>query len=270
MPGRFDVRRSLRRTAPTRPGRQLYQVIHEFARIYRDAFFIQVGANDGTGEDPLTQSVAHWQWSGIMIEPVPYVFERLERTYGTHPRIRLANVAIADHDGVQEMYFLAEADADAAVPDWYDKLGSLRKDVILKHTDSIPDIEQRLTALEVACVTFDTLCRDHDVNHVDLVQIDTEGYDFEIIKLIDLERLRPMIVMFENYHMDLATHDACLTHMRAHGYEHLSDGMDTVCLRTSGSGRRHRRMRRFWRDMSTGYEPDSFGPSYPDPAATRS
>jgi FkbM family methyltransferase len=263
--GRVLRAAGLRRSAGARPGRKLYQVIFEFARANPRASFVQVGSNDGEGEDPLRLGVVDRQWSGIMIEPVPYIFERLQRNYASNPRLRFENAAVADHDGVQEMFFLEQAKEGDAVPDWYDKLGSFRKDVILKHAADIPDIEQRLTTLEVPCLTFDTLCRKHQVTRVDLIQIDTEGYDFEIIKLIDLARLRPKIVMFENFHMDPATHDACRAHMRSHGYEHLSDGMDTVCLRPGGWRPRDRRLDRFWRTMTTGYVPDSWGPAYPEP-----
>ena len=250
------------------PGRQLYQILFTFAQAYPSASFIQVGANDGEGEDPLRLGITNQRWSGILIEPVPYIFERLERRYGSNPRLRLENVAISDHDGVQEMFFLAEAAPGDAVPDWYDKLGSVRREVILKHTDVIPDLEQRLTRIWVPCLTFDTLCRKHGVSAVDLVQIDTEGFDFEIIKLIDLRRLQPRIVMFENYHMDPQTHDACLAHMRLHGYEHLSDGMDTVCLRPGGATRADREVDRFWQAMRADYVPDSWGPAFPMPEET--
>ena len=51
------------------------------------------------------------------------------------------------------------------------------------------------------------------------VQIDTEGYDFEILKLIDLDRRRPAFVLFEHLHLDAATHRASIEHVRRHGYE---------------------------------------------------
>ena len=51
--------------------------------------------------------------------------------------------------------------------------------------------------IDVPCLTFDSLVSKHGVTAVDLVQMDTEGYDFEIVKLIDLDRLRPRLIMYE-------------------------------------------------------------------------
>jgi FkbM family methyltransferase len=196
-----------------------------------------------------------------MVEPVPYVFERLRRHHGSNGRLRLVNAAIADHEGTQELWFLPEAEPGADLPYWYDGLGTLRRDVLLKHTGAIPDVEQRMVRLEVPCLTFDSLCARFGIERLDLVHIDTEGYDFEVVKLIDLDRLRPRLVMFENYHMDPDLHETCLAYLGRHGYEHLADGMDTVCLRTVDLTAGDRRLHRFWRELSDGYVPDSWGPA---------
>ncbi len=254
--------RAVRRRLPRRPpGRQLYRVVYEFARAYPDAVFVQVGANDGQGEDPLRDEIRSRRWTGVLVEPVPHVFDRLRRHHGGNRRLRLENAAVADHDGVVELWCLPEAEPGAPLPWWSDGLGTLRQDVLLKHRDAIPDLSDRMVRLEVPCLTFDSLCTRHGLESLDLVHIDTEGYDFEVIKLIDLDRLRPRIVMFENYHMDPDTHDACLAHLRRHGYEHLSDGMDTICLRVEGLTARDRSLHRFWERLRDGYVPDSWGPA---------
>ena len=67
----------LRRRRP--PPHPLGRVLFEFARAYPDVFFVQVGANDGDLLDPLREEIGFRKWSGIMVEPVPYVFERLQR-----------------------------------------------------------------------------------------------------------------------------------------------------------------------------------------------
>ncbi len=241
---------SLRQKLPRRPPAQpVAQVIFEFARCYPKAFFIQVGSHDGTQLDPLREEILARKWSGIMVEPVPFVFERLRQNYGSNRRIALENVAIAERDGERPLYYVRET-SDDGLPAWYDALASFRKDVILseRHKEIIPDIEQRVATISVPCLTFESLCKKHGVTGVDIVQIDTEGFDFEIIKLIDLQRLRPKIVMFERLHFDAATHEACLAHLRAHGYEGLSNPMDTLCMHTDVLAR-NRKLNRLWREL---------------------
>jgi len=224
-------------------------VIDEFARRHPDAVFVQVGSNDGEQLDPLRRAILDRRWTGIMVEPVPYVFERLRDNYGDVRGIVLENAAIADRDGSRELYHLPQA-ADPDLPQWYDALASFHRDVVLKHKEFIPDIEERVTALEVPCLTFDSLCRKHGLSRIDVVQIDTEGYDYEIVKLLDLGRRHPTLVMFEHLHLDAATRHKSLAHVRAHGYETMYNGMDTLCVHMGGLSARDRRLRRLWRRLA--------------------
>lgn len=243
---RTALRRVHRTLRPLPPQDPLMPIVEEFARTHPDAFFVQVGSNDGEQLDPLRRAVLERGWSGIMVEPVPYVFERLRRNYGAKPGIALENAAIADSDGFRKLYHLARSD-DAGLPQWYDALGSFHKDVVLSHKRFIPDIEDRVRALEVPCLTFDSLCRKHGVTTIDVVQVDTEGYDYEIVKLINLRRRRPTLLMFEHLHMDDSTRQACLDHVVEHGYQTLHNGMDTLCLRMAALTSRDRRLWRLWR-----------------------
>jgi FkbM family methyltransferase len=229
---RAVLSRARRKLPRPRPTDAIGQIIFEFGRGHPGAFFIQVGSNDGEYLDPLSAEIHARRWRGIMVEPVPYVFERLRANYGHNRRVILENGAIADVDGSRTLYHLSQAEPGAPLPEWYDKLGSFRRDVIAKHRPAIPDFDRRLVTIDVPCLTFDSLCRKHGVTAVDLVQMDTEGYDFEIVKLIDLDRLRPRLIMYEHLHFDDRTRRACSEHLERHGYEQLSDVVNTICLRT--------------------------------------
>ncbi|HVX18978.1 MAG TPA: FkbM family methyltransferase [Acidimicrobiales bacterium] len=224
------------------------QVIYEFGRGCRDAAFVQVGANDGEQRDPLRHEIQTTSWHGLMIEPVPYVFDRLRRNYGGHDRITLVNAAVADEDGSRTLYYLPESDDDG-LPQWYDALASFREDVLRKHVEFIPDIDERIASMDVPCRTFDSLCAEHALATVDVIQIDTEGFDWEVIKLIDLDRYRPTLLMFEHYHLSDDDKTASWRHLRAHGYEVYTDVMDALCLRVAPVGGASKRVRKVWREI---------------------
>lgn len=236
LPERSPVGRALRavrhrvlpRTVPDRP---IAAVLHAFGRANPEATFVQVGAHDGTQLDPLRDQIRAHRWTGVMVEPVPYVFDRLRATYGDHPRITLENIAIADRDGTLPFHHLPEVDDGDDTWRWYDALGSFRRDVLLSHDRQIPDIADRVVTTEVPCLTFESLCERHGIGAIDVVQIDTEGYDDVILDGIDLDRHRPAVVLFERLHMDEATHRRCTDRLVAHGYEWLSDPMDTLAVR---------------------------------------
>lgn len=249
------LRRSSPRSRHKRPPHALGQLVYEFGRANPRAVFVQVGSGDGLITDPLCFEIAHRRWTGVMVEPVPYLFERLRSNYSEFGRIRFENVAVGVPDGHRLFYYLREAPGDTTIPGWYEALGSFRKDVILQHRVEIPDIEERLVTVEVPCVTFESLCRRNGLTRVDLVQIDAEGYDFEIIESIDLEALHPKLLIFEHYHMNRELYDHCVGHLRSFGFETLAVGMDTVCLHPAALTRRDRRLRKRWAQLRA--EPES-------------
>ena len=232
------------------PRGKIARLLGEFARSYPDAKFVQVGSNDGYHRDPLRRHIVGRHWTGILVEPVPYVFRRLQERYRDAQQVRLENAAIAAEDGVCPFYFLRETDeATNALPEWYDNLGSFTKEVVLSHRIAIPNIEELVVCEQVPCMTFESLCRKHGLDHVDLVHLDAEGYDFEIIKTLDLDRLQPRLLLYECKHLGEA-HSQCRAHLRARGFELLEEGDNVLALRVCGLTSKDRELLRAWHAMA--------------------
>ena len=238
------------RQVPDAPGPRL---LAKFAAAYPQAFFVQIGSNDGIKLDPLRPHILSGGWRGILIEPVPDLFAQLKANYARcADRLIFENVAIADRDGVLPFYHLAPVTDYRAegLPYWYDALGSFRREVIAVHVHDIPDIERRIVQRDVQAITFATLCRRHGVAALYLLHTDTEGYDFELLKHVDFSVFRPRLVIFEHIHLKPADQPAAVAYMKSHGYECMRDGMDTWCLNVRDVGRRDRGLLRLWRKLS--------------------
>ncbi len=181
-----------------------------------------------------------------MVEPVPYVFERLRRNYGDVPGVELENAAIADRDGHLPFFHLAHVDDPQreGLPHWYDAIGSFSREAILRHRREIPDIEERLVTTAVPALTFDSLCAKHGVDAVDLLLVDTEGYDHEILRSIDFANHRPRLVIYEHFHLAAAERAECRTELERQGYEAIEEGLDTFCLRVDVDDHLTRQWRR--------------------------
>jgi FkbM family methyltransferase len=233
-PGAGRVRAALQGVRGRRVQRRLAgpKLLRAFADLYPEAFFVEVGSNDGEQHDHLRPFIRSLPWSGIMVEPVPYVFERLQANYGDLDRVVLENVAIADRDGLLPFYHLAEAPASEReeMPRWYDGIGSFSKQVVLDHAGHIPDIESRLVQRDVRTVTLGSLCRAQGVDRIDLLLIDTEGYDYELIKSIDLAEQHPRLIIYEHFHLSPGDRAECRRLLERHGYETMEEGFDTWCL----------------------------------------
>lgn len=209
----------------------LHQFIDAFDKNREQVFFIQIGANDGEHDDPLHHFVEESGWSGVLVEPVPYVFKRLQHTYAHRPDLVLVNAAISGHEGTATFYFLEES-ADA-LPIWYDQVGSFSLETILDDWSKkmIPDLRDRIRETEVECLTFTSLCAQSDVTRIDVIHIDTEGHDYEILKGLDLSRYLPAVVIYEHKHLGSADRTAADAKMRVHGYAVTEIGYDTLCVR---------------------------------------
>jgi FkbM family methyltransferase len=223
------------------------RLLGAFAEAYPEAFFVEIGSNDGEQHDHLRPFILSRGWRGIMVEPVPYVFERLRRNYGQLEGVALANVAVAGRDGRLPFYYVADASDEEreSLPKWYDGIGSFSRDAVAGHAAHIPDIERRIVTEEVACLSFESLCREHGAERVDLLLIDTEGYDWQILRGIDLERRHPRLVIYEHFHLPAGDRAAARAHLERHGYETMEEGFDTFCL----DARADDPLTRAWREM---------------------
>lgn len=74
--------------------------------------FVQIGSNDGLSGDPLHDFIMNNNWTGILVEPMPLLFEQLKKNYSSCPqKLVFANVAISNHNGEASFYYVSNEDA---------------------------------------------------------------------------------------------------------------------------------------------------------------
>ena len=231
---RYRVKRAWAKARHRRRQRRLAgrKIMRAVARARPRAFFLEIGSNDGHQLDHLHETIDAHPWRGVMVEPVGHVFERLERNYGDNPRVELERAAIADRDGTLPFFHLrpVEDPGSEGLPHWYDAIGSFSREHLERHRDLIPDVEERIEAIEVPCLTLDSLCRKHSIGRIDVLQIDTEGHDLRILGQVDLARLRPLLIIYEHYHLSPEEQAASRQRLESHGYLVMEEGFDSWCL----------------------------------------
>lgn len=218
-----------------------------FGQAFPRACVIQVGANDGARYDPLRREILRRQWSGVLVEPVPFIYERLCANYAGHPTMRFENCAIAAEGGAMPFHYLRR---DPSLPQWASGLGSFMLDVVLSHRQWIPDIENYLESTDVPCKSLDELCDSYALGQVDLLQIDTEGYDYEIVRMIDFERLRPRLIVFEHKHLQAAERASSEARLRDHGFELVHTQNDTVARHKTRLAGQDATLDRIWQQVA--------------------
>jgi FkbM family methyltransferase len=235
----LKYQRLLRRLAGPR-------LIDAFEEQYDSASVLEIGANDHIKYDNVEPLLRSGRWSGVLVEPVPYIFKRLEQRYADVPGVKLANVAIADRDGSLPFFYLAEAPPgeEDSLPDWYHEIGSFSRENVLTHARSIPGLEERIVEAQIPALTVASLFERNAVEHVDLVVIDTEGYDAEIVKAFPFDRYRPRLLVYEHFHLDDDVRTTTRALLHEHGYETMEEGLDTFAFDAGADDELTRRWRR--------------------------
>jgi FkbM family methyltransferase len=191
------------------------RLLGELSSRTDDFFVIQIGACDGLMADPIHDWITRCNWRGILVEPQRLEFEKLKETYRQHQdRLIFENAAICDRDGTCTLHRVKDSERSA---DWERGFASL-----------LPRFaSDRFIAETVPCITFDTLLRRHGVSRVDLLQIDAEGYDFEILKLVDFKKIRPWMIRYEHRHLMPRDKHACRVYLERRGYRILEMQFDS-------------------------------------------
>ena len=180
-----------------------FVVTHQLLNA-KDFFFIQIGAN--VGNDLLHQLVKKYKLEGIVVEPLGDLYEKLVHNYIDEPQVKCANVALHPTKKEADLYRIDSSQLETQ-PDWAIGIASFKKEIFEKHRKSINSFATASKKEKVSCITLMELTSQYDVGRLDLLQIDTEGFDYEIIKMIDFNILKPNIIRYEYKHLTRREND---------------------------------------------------------------
>jgi FkbM family methyltransferase len=194
--------------------------------------YLQVGAHDGTQNDPISLFRMLPGWKGLLLEPNPQVFERLRANLAETPRHEPLNVALGDSAGTIPFYIVADP-AKCKEPWWADQVSSFERahvEHMLVRFGHAPDEASTLIReLQVSSLTFkDLLDRLHDT--LDLLFIDAEGVDFRLLKTFPFARLRPRMLVFESSHLNDNELNEVLPFLTKQGYSFCAVGEDVIAV----------------------------------------
>jgi FkbM family methyltransferase len=186
-----------------------------------DLTFLQIGANDGITGDPIHTFVTRYGFRGVCVEPQPDAFARLQATYRDQPGVACVHAAIAANDGEATLYRFRPG---PGVPEWADGLATFSRDLLVTNFQGL---QGEIEAVTVPTRTIASLLASQHVETLDLVQIDTEGFDFAIIQLL-LPHIRPTVIHFEAGILMPSERHACYTYLARHGYTVTPNGLDAM------------------------------------------
>jgi len=161
--------------------------------LSRKVKILVIGANDGLSFDDLFGSLNSSLTTGLLLEPSSKYFSQLVINASHLSNLIKLKIALSSSNSLLNLYQLNE-EGLKKMPEWGRGLGSFSKEHLLKYDGVLEeDIEFEL----VEGRSFDSLIKQYKLFAIDYLQIDTEGFDAEIIKMIDFKTFSSKLIKFE-------------------------------------------------------------------------
>jgi FkbM family methyltransferase len=172
-PALHDLDRKLEPYLPTRPG-----------------VFVEAGANDGHLQSNTYYLERFCGWTGVLVEPIPELFEICRRE---RPNSRAFNCAL-----------VAPAAEGELIPMTYGGLmsvvagaqGSPHEDRAHAQAGNMNGWDVTYD-VDVPGRTLTSVLEEAGVDHVDLLSLDVEGHEADALRGLDLDRFPPRLALIE-------------------------------------------------------------------------
>jgi FkbM family methyltransferase len=205
--------------------------LYRHLEVHKSLTFLQIGANDGVMNDPIYQFNMDNKTvvSGYVLEPLPDIYERLVENYKACNNIKPFNVAI--HATEREMVLhRVNPLREAEVPEFARGIASFNE----KHwekTTLVPNADY-MQEVKVKCISFADFIHSNAIKSLDLLLLDTEGYDYQILMSIDFSSIKPKMIRFEhgirNQVMSPENFMAVCNHLNSCGYQIIAESYDAT------------------------------------------
>ena len=163
---------------------------------YKNGFYVDVGAHDGMSFNNTLYFEKNNNWTGINIEPIKTVFDKL---IINRPNDINLNCAVCNNDG--ETDFLCNTgytEMISGIKDNFDirHLGRLQYENMTY--GSVTEV------IRVETKKLETILNEYNVSHINYLSIDVEGAEFEVIKSINFDKVFIDVIGFENNYDDVS------------------------------------------------------------------
>ena len=186
-------------------------------------YFREIGAMDGKRHDDMYKYIQKYNWKGILVEPLRDMFEKLKINYSNKQGLIFENSAISNRNSKKKIYRVPRKIIKTQnLPGWVDGISSFHKNKSeISHFDKFA-IQETIQA-----ITFNNLVKKHNIDRIDVLQIDTEGHDYKIFKQI-FPKFKPLFIKVEYKHLKKEEKSEIKQTLQKYGYEVVRKNGDYI------------------------------------------
>jgi FkbM family methyltransferase len=193
--------------------------------IKSNVHFLQIGAMDGVKHDDLYTHVVSNGWTGVLVEPLPDMFEKLLKNYEDFTGLQFECSAITNEAGKTEIFRVPpELIGTEGVPDWMEGCSTLKTE------GYIDEVKKVAVPVEINGITLTNLYDKYGSKY-DLVQVDTEGYDYDIFLQLIQNGLTADLYKIEIAHITYNKTVWMRWVLENQGYKTFLDGYDLIAYK---------------------------------------
>eukprot|EP01031_Cornospumella_fuschlensis_P040098 gene40098-48864_t len=191
--------------------------------------WLQIGANTLDPVDNFNDPVMNLmpripQWSKYFVEPIPILYDQLKENIKAWPNSHAINVAIGINRAKARVveylpiYCLKRAvmhkdfQQKENLAHWANQICSFDEKHVLGHFPNNATIAFNVTTLSPGL-----LMRKYNIRTVDVMLLDTEGFDYKVLRNFPFSKVRPSVVVYEYNHLKEDT-AAAEKYMRSYCY----------------------------------------------------
>ena len=139
----------------------------------------------------------------LLVEPVPHNISAIKENLKEFKNVHLEPVAVASVRETKDFFFVKATSINKLKKHWASGIGSFNKNHLLNHrTKRFLIEEDDIDNIPIKTVKFEDLIEKYSITEIDKILIDIEGYEYEILKDMDLKKVRINSILFEYKHFD--------------------------------------------------------------------
>ncbi len=139
----------------------------------------------------------------LLVEPVPHNISAINENLKEFKNIHLEPVAVASVRETKDFFFVKATSINKLKKHWASGIGSFNKNHLLNHrTKRFLIEEDDIDKIPIKTVKFEDLIEKYSITEIDKILIDIEGHEYEILRDMDLKKVRINSILFEYKHFD--------------------------------------------------------------------
>lgn len=154
-------------------------ILAHMLNFKKQGFYIDIGANHPVKFNN-TYFFYTMGWRGVCIDPSP-IHKFLHKT--KRPKDKFLQIGVGKQNSVLDFYVFEDPTLST-----FD----------VKQADQLREMGHKLIQVDkVEVKRLDTILSELDLNHIDILSVDTEGYDLDVLESNDWEKFRPSYIIVE-------------------------------------------------------------------------